>query len=142
MNTKFKKGLSLVELLVAVSLIAICITAVMGVVIQSTDLGKSSDAAYIAISIARNRIERAREVRENKGYSSLVDMIEEEVYVDRHGTPMPGGMADSDFRRTTIVNADFGDDLTQVTVRVEYKRRGLFSPAPVELVTVLSSISY
>jgi len=140
MQTKFKKGLSLVELLVAVSLIAICITAVMGVVIQSTELGKSTDAAYIAISIARNRIERAREVRENKGYSSLPDMIEEEVYVDRHGTPTPGAN-DGDFRRTTLINTAFGDDLTQVTVQVEYKRRGLFSPAPIELVTVLSSIN-
>jgi len=139
-HTKLQKGMSLIELVVALALIAISITGVMGVIIQSTDLGQSTDNAYVALNIARNRIERAREIRDNKGYANLPDMVESIVDVDRHGEVAVGG--GTDFRRTTTVNTDFADNLTEITVSVEYKSKGLFVPAPVELVTVLSSINY
>ncbi len=129
-----KKGMSLVEVIVALALLVLSIGSILGVLIQNMNTGRTIDYSYVATNLAKNRIERLREVRRDRGYADLANWGETDVAIDRDGVPDNEG----DFQRTTIVDAAYGTNLTQVTVQVKYAPRGVFVTAQTELITLLS----
>jgi type II secretory pathway pseudopilin PulG len=127
-------GMTLTEVVVATALAALSIGGIMGVVVQGMDLGNRADYAYAAANIAKNRIERVREIRKEQGYTSLSAMAEDDVTVDRDGIADSNG----DFIRTTTVDSAYAVNLTKVVVKVKYKIRGVPAPVWVELTTLVS----
>lgn len=135
--TDKKIGMTLTEVVIAVAFMMLSIGGILGVVVQSIDLRQSGERAYIAANLARNRIERARQIRMDEGYSALTKAAETDTMIDANGNSDENG----DYKRTTVVEPDAVTGLTKVTVRVKYKRRGLFSPKEVELLTLISQYS-
>ena len=129
-----KKGMSLVEVIVALALLVLSIGSIVGILMQNINTGKAIDYSYVATNLAKNRIERLREVRRDRGYADLANWQETDVTIDRDGVADNNG----DFQRTTIVNAAYGANLTQITVQVKYAPQGSFTNAETELVTLLS----
>ena len=88
---------------------------------------------YKAMTIARNRIQRASEF----AYDSILLMSENQVPVDGNGNITSAGI----YRRTTLVSVytNGTPNLLQVTVQVHYPgaRRSL-SAKPVELSTLIT----
>jgi Tfp pilus assembly protein PilV len=131
------EGTSLIETVMALALVAICIGGILGVVVQSVELGQSRERAYIAMNLAKNRLERIRQIRRDQGYSSLATATETDTLIDSKGIADGGG----DFIRTTAVEPDYAPNLTKVTVSVNYKKKGAFTGKAVELVTLVSPYS-
>ncbi len=136
-----KNGTTLTETMMAVGFVAFCIGSILAVIIQSVDLRQSTENISIAVDIARSRIERIREVREEQGYGTLSTLVESDTLVDNLGQDDPNG----NFKRTTAVDTNYGTagyPLTKVTVTVQYKRRSVFSPIAgvrtIQIATLLS----
>jgi len=134
----FKKGMSLVEVVAAIALAVLAMGGIISVTTQSASLGQAVDYTYVASNLAKNRIERIREIRRDKGYTALPEAAETDTVVDRSGIPDPNG----DFVRTTTIDAAYATNLTKVTVKVQYKKKGALIPIGVELVTLLSQYAY
>jgi prepilin-type N-terminal cleavage/methylation domain-containing protein len=130
-----RKGMSLTEVLIAMALVALSIGGIISLLIQGIGMDQSVDYTYVATSLAKNRIERIRQIRMDSGYASLPETAETNILLDRNGNSSQSG----DFKRTTIIDPSYAADLTKVTVRVSYKIRNEFTSQPVELVTALSS---
>lgn len=128
-------GISLTEVLVATALIAIAVGGIVSVLAQSVGLGKSSDYTYVATSLAKNRIERIKQIKKDSGYAFLYETAEPGTLLNRNGISDQNG----DFKRTTIIDSAYAPDLTKVTVKVSYKVRNEFIDQPVEIVTLMSS---
>jgi type II secretory pathway pseudopilin PulG len=115
---KIKNGMTLVEVMVSVFLIILLTGAVLALLVQNMRTGKGIDYNYIALNVAKSRIERIRELRRDQGFRYLYRASETKTRVDRNGTPDPEG----DFTRTTKITTSFGGnpDLTQVQVTVSF----------------------
>lgn len=131
---KLNKGMSLTEVVIATGLATLAVGGIIAVITQTATLGHSVDYSYVASTLAKNRIERIREIRKDKGYSAIIDASETETAVDRNGSPDSNG----DFVRTTIIDAAYATGLTKVTVKVKYKKNGVFIPMDIELTTLFS----
>ena len=129
-----RKGMSLTEVVIAMALVALSVGGIMAVLVQSVGLRESIDNAYAAVGLAKNRIERIRELRRDRGYTALAEAVESDTVIDRNGAYDLNG----DFKRTTIVNTGYAANLTKVTVKVKYKRRNVFIPESMEAVTLIS----
>ena len=116
--------MTLVEVVVATFLMLLTMSGAYLMIIKSSELSRSSRRHYIAISLAKNRLERAR----NFFYSDLQLLSESDMIVDDNGTPDPDGK----FKRTTEVNTNttYGAGLTEiiVTVKIRNPHTGLFTP--------------
>lgn len=125
-----KKGLSLVENMMAVGLFLIGIAAIVSVQIQSMTAGKRAGAAYAAYNIAKNRIENLKVF----SFSDVASAAETSVYVDEGGTPDPAG----NYIRSTTISANYlGDaNLIQIVVSVYYVLSDVQSAQPMQLTTV------
>jgi Tfp pilus assembly protein PilV len=126
--------MSLTEVVVAAALATIVVGGIMGVITQTATLGQGVDYTYVASNLAKNRIERIREIRKDSGYSALAETAETDTVIDRNGSPDANG----DFVRSTVVNTAYATNLTRVTVKVKYKKKGVLIPADIELTTLLS----
>lgn len=133
-NLKSKKGLSLAEIVMAIALVALCIGGIIGVAVQSLYFEQSVDYSHSAINIARDRIERLRQIRQQQGYAAIPQNAETDELVDANGVSDLSG----NFKRTTIIDTITYPGVTCVTVRVTYKRKGIFTTQPIELVTFIS----
>lgn len=131
---KSNKGITIIECIVASVLMLLALGGILSLFMQNIKAGKMVDYSYISANLAKNRIERVREIRREQGLSVLPSLSEENVYLDRNGAPSPNG----DFRRTTIIDNTYGVNLVKVTVKVDYRIMGIWSPLPVEIVTVVS----
>lgn len=131
---KSDKGMSLTEVVAAAALTTIIVGGIIAVITQTATLGQGVDYTYVASTLAKNRIERIREIRKDKGYSALAETAETDTVVDRNGSPDANG----DFVRTTIVDTAYATSLTRVTVKVKYKKRGVLIPVDIELTTLFS----
>lgn len=132
-----KRAMTMVEVVIAMALTIVCIGGILAVLLQNTSLGQSVDSSYVAVNIAKSRIERIRQIRRDMSYDDVIDAAETDTIVDRNGVANPSG----DYSRTTIIDPTFASNLTQVTVRVKYKQGGVFIPTGVELVTLVSPYS-
>jgi hypothetical protein len=114
--------MTLTEVVIATFLILLVMTSSYSLIVKSAELSRSARRHYIAISIAKNRLERAR----NFLYNDLKLMAETDLNVNDNGNPDPNGR----FRRTTTVNTNFAPGLTEVTIVVKIRNphTGLFTP--------------
>lgn len=125
-----RSGMSLVEVAIAVAVISIVVTGILGLYYQSVLVSKKMNQLFIATNLAKSRLERLR----NIAFDSLPQTAESDTLLDKEGNSIPDG----DFQRNTSVSTNYnGDpDLTQVTVTVDYKMKGAFTGNPVTLTTV------
>ena len=123
-------GMTLVEVMVSMILIFLFISGVMALIYQCTETSHTVYYLYTATNLAKNRIEWVRELRRNKGYTSLSDLPELQIdMIDAYGS---SGDA---YERTTQVQ--YTANQTQITVSVEYKKKHTKTPLKIELVTLL-----
>jgi prepilin-type N-terminal cleavage/methylation domain-containing protein len=113
---RLRHGMTLTEVVIATFLILLVMTSAYALIIRS------ARRHYVAISLAKNRLERAR----NFLYNDLKLMAETNMTVNDNGNPDPDGR----FRRTTDVNTNYAPGLTEVTVNVMIRNphTGLFTP--------------
>lgn len=130
-----RRGETLTEVVAAVALVMIAIGSILSILIQSVQVGKDADRAYVAINLCKNRMEQVRRFRGDYGFPIISNMQETNTIVDRNGIADPVG----DYMRTTEVIPAYETNLAKITVRVQYKRKGLFSSPEMKLVTLLSS---
>lgn len=131
---KHRPAMTLAELAVALALVTISIGGIVSVLYQTADLSQAVDSSYVAADLARNRIERIREIRRDMGYASIPEAEETDTAIDRNGDADQNG----DFKRTTIIDASYGTNLTKIIVRVTYKRKGSFLSTPIEVTSLIS----
>ena len=127
-NRRLRRGMTLTEVVISTFLILLVMTSAYSLIIKSSELSRSARRHYIAISLAKNRLERAR----NFLYDDLKLMAETDLTVDDNGNPDPKGW----FRRTTSVDTNYAaahgmsSALTEVivTVKIRNPHTGLFTP--------------
>ena len=117
------EGFSLVEVIVSLFLIVLVLAGAYRMIISASQLSRTARNHYIAETLCKNRLERAR----NFDYRDLDLLEESSSVVDDAGYPDPSGW----FSRTTTVDTNFLPDCTQVSVVIQLKDRttGNFGPA-------------
>ena len=133
-----KKGTTLVEVLFSAMILAVAVTGILFIFVQTIDMSRRVDYEYTATNLARARMERARSVIETNGLDSLPDLNETDTLIDATGAPDAAG----DFKRTTTV-ATLGSGILSLEFEVEvvYKYRGNWKDsASVTLTTIFSTI--
>lgn len=99
MSATGKSGMTMLELLIAMALFAIIMTAAFPLVDQMLARFQMARDHYVAASLCQGRIERARAVP----YVDLRMMAEEGVRTDDYGNLSE---PDGRFRRTTTITVD------------------------------------
>lgn len=150
---KGRKGFSLVEMMIALFILAV----VMGTIIvgfsQLQAMGKKTEMVMIAANLAQQRMELAM----RKPFENLDTLSESLHNIDQYGNDAGSS---TDFKRETIITENYSGDsrLSEVTVKVLYKsysyRVGIgtahelkiltgellekgWSPASIELITIM-----
>ncbi len=128
--------MSLVELIVSFSLIALIGGNIIALLVENMKAGQMSDYNYAAVNIAKSRIDRLRQLRRDKGFDYLNTAAETDVTVNRNGLPDDKG----EFVRSTSVTINFegNPNLTKVEVTVKYKGAGGVATTTVTLTTLMS----
>jgi type II secretory pathway pseudopilin PulG len=109
-----KRGISIIETVIALMIFSICIGGFCGVVMQARQLSDQARAQYTAVNMAKNRFERARSF----DFDQLHLFHESQVVVDHDGQPSANG----NYRRTTTVS-NVNNRLKEMTVNIEIKNR-------------------
>ena len=106
------RGMTLVEVVISVLLIAVVIISVLAALVQSTVFSKRIDMVYTASYLAQRRIDLLKEFSFDQLYPGAV---ESNIGIDIDGD------GDNDYRRTTEVveNYDGNAGLIKVKVFVE-----------------------
>lgn len=115
MGNKSQHGFTFTEVMVAVLILGVFIAGAYKMVSGALWINQAARDHYVAIHLANSRLERAR----NLQYSSLYQLVENQLVMDEHGTPGVNG----NFRRTTTVNANYGSNLTEFVVQVDIRNR-------------------
>lgn len=113
-----RRGFTLVETVVTITLIAMIMGSAIKLISVATKVTRAARNRYIAATIAKNRLERAR----NFQYGDLHLMAENGVVVNENGVPNPNGW----FKRYTAVNTNYveamsGSVVTKITVTIKMK---------------------
>lgn len=108
-----KRGVTMVEVLISLFITVMALAGGYLIIVQSLELSRSARNHYIAVSIAKNRLERAR----NFEYSDLTLLAENNLVCDANGVPDPNGW----FRRSTQINTNYAIGLTEITVTVKIR---------------------
>ena len=113
MRANSLRGMTLLELLVAMSLFAVIMTAAFPLVDQMTTRFQMARDHYVAATICQARIERARGVP----FDELPLLVESGSLVDDYGN---NASPDGRFRRTTsVVTNSPVAGMTQMTLRTQ-----------------------
>ena len=131
--TRPSAGFTLVEVMVASLIFVMFCVFFLSAAISAMRSQQLACDYYTAMTIARNRIQRAKTFE----YSSLPLMSENQVPVDGDGNITTTGI----YRRTTIVSAytNGTPNLYKVTIQVNYiGARRSQSEKPVELSTLVT----
>ncbi len=132
-------GFSIVEVVVTMTLVAMFMAGAYVLIVQTSKLSRAARDKYIAATLCKNRLERAR----NFDYADLHLLIENNLVVNDNGTPTAQGK----FRRTTTVNTNYvppvanpgytgGVTQISVTVAVKDLQSGSFGPMEETLSTL------
>ena len=113
-NSNSKDGFTLIEVVVAIMVLAMCIGGLCQLFVNVHQLSEMSRSHYIAINIAKNRIERAKTLE----YSDLALVTENDGPVNVSGAPDNNGF----FKVTTELRAA-GTNLMEMIVTVGIKNR-------------------
>ncbi len=116
-----RDGLGLIEVMISLTIFAASITGMCGLALICRDSSDRARDHYIAVNLAKNRLERAKSL----GFGQLSTFAENMVLVNSQGRP--SGILD--FRRTTIVS-NVTASLTEVRVTVEIRNRETWSYVP------------
>jgi prepilin-type N-terminal cleavage/methylation domain-containing protein len=111
-----RTGFTLVEVMIAVGLLGMTIAGFYAVLTASTRTRIMAHNRYVAVTIANNRIERAKHMR----IDELPLLVESGTLVNALGSPNPDGP----FVRSTTINPSQNGDprLTRITVSVQAPR--------------------
>lgn len=109
-----RRGITIIETVIALMIFAICIAGFCGIVLQSRQLSDSARDHYTAVNLARSRFERARTF----DFDQLHLFVESRTLTDHVGNSDPNGS----FRRSTTVS-NINPRLIEMTVMVEIKNR-------------------
>lgn len=109
-------GFTLVEVLISLFLVVMVLGGSYGVIVRAQELTRAARNHYVAATIAKNRLERARNFQYD---SNLMLLQESAIVVDDNGLPM----ADGWFQRQTIINTNYAAGLTEVKVVVKIRNR-------------------
>ena len=133
MRTINDRGVTLVEIMVAILLFLLGIAALLGVITQSVQSAKKAGFTYKAHNLAKSRLETLK----SDSFGNLLLWNETATVIDEQGVPTLSGS----FVRNTTVAANYTGDsgLAYVKVSVNYIYRGQQSPAPMEASTVIYS---
>ena len=125
------KGATLIEVMGAVLVFMIGISALLGVFYASGAMAKRAQYAYTAYNIAKNHIEDLRAF----SFNDLAVANEAASVVDQNGVNDPSGQ----YIRTTTITTSYNSDanLTKIDVQVWYVLRGIQSQTPMQLTTVV-----
>jgi len=115
--TRPRDGFTLVEVMVCSVIFVIFCVFFLNSTIMSMRSQQLACDYYKAMTIARNRIQRATEFE----YDSILLMSEDQIPVDGKGNISSAGI----YRRTTLVSAytNGTPNLLQITVQVHYPQR-------------------
>ncbi len=116
-----RAGVGLLEVIIALFIFATCITGMCSAIVMLRQANDRSRDHYVAINLAKNRLERARSF----GYDQLPLFVETQTLVDRSGTATQTG----DFRRSTVVS-NVTLTLREVRVTVEIRNRDTWTFVP------------
>ena len=109
-----REGFSFIEVVIALAVLGMFIGGMCAVILGSRQLSDRARSHYIAVNLAKNRIERAR----NMPFESLSDFIESNTIIDTDGKPDYEG----NFRRTTQYGSA-QTNLVEMVVTVEIRDR-------------------
>jgi len=112
-RSAMKQGFTLVEAVISTMLLVLVIAGSYSLVNASSKMIYAARNHYVAINIARARLERARDF----AYTQLSSLAETNVVVDDSGNPSSSGY----FRRSTLVNTNYQTGLTKVEVRSDIR---------------------
>jgi len=125
MSTLNNKAFTLVEALFSSAIVSIVFVSVIVIFVQTVCISGRADHEYIAVNLAKARIEFARALIEANGFDSLTETKfgESSTRLNAHGVPDENGI----FYRSTEVITDYDDNerLTQVEVQVGYSSMGV-----------------
>lgn len=112
-RSRSRGGFTVVEVVLAISLLAVAMAGVYRVLESAFRLRRAAHHHYLAVVIANNRIERAKSV----DFNMLPLLGEDRVPVNDQGVPEPDGP----FHRTTEVATGYEGNprLARVRVTVE-----------------------
>jgi len=131
------RGMTLVEVMIAIVLLAAFTTAAVGVVVQVARASEAVRQRTTAVALAWSRIERARHVDASE-FGDLAEAAPGNV-IDENGLPDSAG----GFRRRTIINT-VTNGLPMSYIRVDVwprnLRTGAFSGEPESMETVIADI--
>ena len=114
-NMNNKGGFTLIEVVIAIMILAMCIGGLCQLFVNVHQLSEMSRSHYIAINIAKNKIERAKTL----GYTDLYLLSENDGIVNSSGaSDDPNGF----FKVSTLVRPA-GSNLMEIVVTVGIKSR-------------------
>ncbi len=109
-----RAGISLIETVVALTILAVFVTGAAKIIIASQKLSDKAREHYAAINIAKSRIELVRTFE----FGQVDNFLEDKVLVNASGAPDVNG----NFRRTTTVS-EVSSNLLEMAVTVEIRNR-------------------
>ena len=137
-----KRGMTLVEVIVAAALVAVIVLSLIATVLQSSVFAKRIDQNYTATYIGQRRIDLLKRL----GFDQVSASAETDVQVDSSGNISSNGR----YSRTTEVDAAYGgnDSLAKVKVTVKKMKinidgiveEGVYLGQPVIMETLFSDI--
>ena len=136
---KNKDGVTLVETLFSVLILALVVACVLVIFVRTVDISKRIDKEYVATNLAKNRLERARSIKISHGFSSLVDLEETDTMIDMDEPP--DGV--DDFKRSTTVTTNYNGNarLAKIDITVVYKYREVWKDSiPIAMTMVLTDL--
>ena len=112
-NINTQSGLTLVEVVISILLIAISVVAVLAAVTQSSVFSKRIDAVYTASYLAQRRIDVLREFEFDQLDPGAIE-TNVEIDIDDDG--------DSEYRRTTEITPSYSDNPKLIKVKVTVEK--------------------
>jgi prepilin-type N-terminal cleavage/methylation domain-containing protein len=121
-NSKKRAGMTLVETLVALSLLAAFTTGACKILVSHRKVADMARGHYTAINIAKNRMELVRTF----DYGQVNDFLEDKVIIDASGVSDTEG----NYRRSTEVS-NVSSNLLELKITVDMRNREtlVFNPA-------------
>ena len=112
-RSKNLQGLTLVEVVISILLVAISIVSVLAAVTQSSVFSKRIDAVYTASYLAQRRIDILKEFDFDQLYPAAVES-NIEIDIDDDG--------DADYRRTTEVVQNYAGNSKLIKIKVTVEK--------------------
>ncbi|MBI3252142.1 MAG: prepilin-type N-terminal cleavage/methylation domain-containing protein [Candidatus Omnitrophica bacterium] len=127
MRTSANRGVTLVEVMIAVFIFLIGMAGLLDVTIQCSTMGKRAEYAYTAYNLAKNHLERLK----TYDFASLASAAETGTAINADGDPDASGS----FTRSTTITTSYSNNanLTMAVVSVSYTMRGVQSATAMQV---------